>query len=69
VNAISPGPFPSPRIKDAMPQFIQRLEAKTPLGRIGLPHELKGVVLLLASDAGSYITGQNILVDGGWTIW
>ena len=69
VNAISPGPFPSPRVKDAMPEFIQRLEAKTPLGRMGLPHELKGVVLLLASDAGSYITGQNILVDGGWTIW
>lgn len=69
VNAISPGPFPSPRVKGAMPEFIQRLEAKTPLSRMGLPHELKGVVLLLASDAGSYITGQNILVDGGWTIW
>ncbi len=69
VNAISPGPFPSPRVKETLPAFIQRLEAKTPLGRMGMPAELKGVVLLLASDAGSYITGQNILVDGGWTIW
>jgi len=69
VNVISPGPFPSPRVKDAMPDFIERLEAKTPLGRMGMPEELKGVTVLLASDAGSYITGQNILVDGGWTAW
>ncbi len=69
VNVISPGPFPSPRVKDAMPEFIERLEAKTPLGRMGMPEELKGITVLLASDAGSYITGQNILVDGGWTAW
>jgi gluconate 5-dehydrogenase len=69
VNVISPGPFPSPRVKDAMPEFIERLEARTPLGRMGMPEELKGVTVLLASDAGSFITGQNILVDGGWTAW
>ena len=69
VNAISPGPFPSPSVKETMPGFIERLNAKTPLGRMGLPQELKGVTVLLASDAGSYITGQNILVDGGWTAW
>ena len=69
VNTISPGPFPAPRVKDAMPDFIERLDAKTPLGRMGLPEELKGITVLLASDAGSYITGQNILVDGGWTAW
>lgn len=69
VNAISPGPFPPQRVQDAYPTFIPRLEAKSPMGRMGQPHEVKGVAVLLASDAGSYITGQNILVDGGWTAW
>jgi gluconate 5-dehydrogenase len=69
VNAISPGPFPSPKVTGKLPEFIDRLEEKTPLGRMGQPEELKGIVVLLASDAGSYITGQNILVDGGWTAW
>jgi NAD(P)-dependent dehydrogenase (short-subunit alcohol dehydrogenase family) len=69
VNAISPGPFPTQSVQDRLPEFIERLEQKVPLGRMGQPHELKGLVVLLASDAGSYITGQNILVDGGWTAW
>ncbi len=66
VNCLSPGPFPSP----SAPQGLaDRVAAKTPVGRIGQPHELKGALLLLASDAGSYITGQNLVVDGGWTAW
>ncbi|MFT7586904.1 MAG: NAD(P)-dependent dehydrogenase (short-subunit alcohol dehydrogenase family), partial [Cellvibrionaceae bacterium] len=66
----SPGPFPKrPELDQNVPDFIPRLESKTPLGRMGKPEELKGTLLLLASDAGSYITGQNILVDGGWTAW
>ena len=69
VNAISPGPFPKPQMKERLPEFIRRLEEKVPLGRMGGPQELKGAVVLLASDAGSYITGQNLLVDGGWTAW
>ena len=69
VNAIAPGPFPKPSVRDGIPGFIPRLEEKVPLGRMGRPEELKGVVVLLASDAGSYITGQNLLVDGGWTAW
>jgi gluconate 5-dehydrogenase len=69
VNAISPGPFPKQSIQERLPDFIDRLSAKVPLGRMGRPEELKGLVVLLASDAGSYITGQNILVDGGWTAW
>lgn len=69
VNAISPGPFPKPVTSDAMPEFIKRLEGKSPMGRMGRPEELKGLVVLLASEAGSYINGQNILVDGGWTAW
>jgi NAD(P)-dependent dehydrogenase (short-subunit alcohol dehydrogenase family) len=69
VNAISPGPFPKPDMFQRLPEFIDRLEQKVPLARMGQPEELKGAVVLLASDAGSYITGQNLLVDGGWTAW
>lgn len=66
VNCLSPGPFPSERAPEAL---VDRLKTKSPQGRMGHPHELKGALLLLASDAGSYITGQNLLVDGGWTAW
>ena len=68
VNCISPGPFPRPA-RSKVPQFIPRLCKHVPLGRVGRAEELKGAVLLLASDAGSYITGQNLIVDGGWTAW
>lgn len=69
VNAISPGAFPSPKVRESQPEFIERLNGKVPMGRMGEPEELKGLVVLLASDAGGYLTGQNILVDGGWTAW
>ncbi|MCK6451160.1 MAG: SDR family oxidoreductase [Alphaproteobacteria bacterium] len=69
VNCISPGPFPFETTQKENPGFIQRLAAKNPLGRIGRPHEIKGVAALLCSDASSYMTGQNISVDGGWTAW
>jgi NAD(P)-dependent dehydrogenase (short-subunit alcohol dehydrogenase family) len=69
VNAISPGPFPAPAVQQADPDFIGRLAARTPLGRIGLPAEMQGPLLFLASDAASYVTGTNIVVDGGWTSW
>ena len=68
VNAITPGSFPSPEVQKNK-WFVANLENKVPLGRIGQPDDLKGVVVLLASEASSYITGQNIVVDGGWTVW
>jgi len=69
VNAISPGPFPSPKVREGEPEFVARLAERVPMKRMGEPEELKGLVVLLASEGGSYITGQNILVDGGWTAW
>jgi NAD(P)-dependent dehydrogenase (short-subunit alcohol dehydrogenase family) len=69
VNAVSPGPFPKPEVRAQNPAFHQRLCAKTPLGRTGEPQELKGVVVFLASDAATYVTGANLPVDGGWTVW
>ena len=69
VNAISPGPFPTYAIQDERPDFVGRLAAKTPMGRIGAPQEIAGPVLFLASDASTYVTGTNLCVDGGWTVW
>ncbi len=66
VNCLNPGPFPTADINKEM---VRRLREKLPMKRMGLPHELKGALILLASDAGSYITGQNLTVDGGWTAW
>ena len=66
VNCLSPGPFPGPA---ANPTMVERLTAKSPMGRMGRPDELKGAAVFLASEASSYITGQNLLVDGGWTAW
>jgi len=68
VNAISPGPFPNPKVQEDR-EFIKRLEEKVPLKRIGKPEELKGALIFLASDASSHITGHNLVVDGGWTVW
>jgi NAD(P)-dependent dehydrogenase (short-subunit alcohol dehydrogenase family) len=68
VNALSPGAFPHPPTQ-SHEEFMQRLSSKNPMNRIGQPEELKGAVALLCSDAGSYITGQNLCVDGGWAIW
>jgi gluconate 5-dehydrogenase len=71
-NAILPGPFSNtedqgPNSVAAGDPFIEKLKANTCLGRIGRAGELAGALLFLASDASSYVTGQSIVVDGGWT--
>ena len=66
VNCLSPGPFPGDR---APAELVQRLVQKSPMGRMGTPTELKGPLVFLASDASSYMTGQNLIIDGGWTAW
>jgi len=69
VNAISPGSFPNPAIRSRHAGFYERLCTKIPLGRTGEPEELKGAVVFLASDASTFVTGANLVVDGGWTVW
>jgi len=66
VNAISPGAFPDPRVQENQ-RFIDALKRKTALGRIGDPADLIGAAVFLASDASAYVTGHNLVVDGGWT--
>ena len=61
VNSIS--------LKDGEAEFLRRLADNVPLGRNGSPWELKGAVVFLASEASSFVTGHNLVVDGGWTAW
>lgn len=68
VNAVSPGPFPGPRVQEHS-GFVQQLERRVPLGRVGRADEVAGAVRYLLSDAASYTTGTNIAIDGGWTAW
>jgi NAD(P)-dependent dehydrogenase (short-subunit alcohol dehydrogenase family) len=69
VNAIAPGYFPSEMTGDAIddPRVIARIERHTPLRRRGTVDELDGALLFLAGSASSYVTGQVIAIDGGWT--
>jgi NAD(P)-dependent dehydrogenase (short-subunit alcohol dehydrogenase family) len=68
-NCISPGPFPNPGVQERHKEFIDRLAYKVPMGRVGRQHEVAGAVSFFLSDASSYVTGQNLFIDGGWTSW
>ncbi|BEP13882.1 SDR family oxidoreductase [Acidothermaceae bacterium B102] len=68
VNAISPGYFRTELTEDLLskPSELARIEGRIPMGRLGRPEELGGAAVYLLSDASSYMTGQQLIVDGGW---
>jgi NAD(P)-dependent dehydrogenase (short-subunit alcohol dehydrogenase family) len=68
-NAISPGPFPNDKVRKTDTGLVERIAKKVPLGRVGEREEICGPVLFLASRAASFVTGSNLIVDGGWTAW
>ncbi len=66
VNAVSPGPIDTPMLRAAPEKVRQAFLAAVPMGRAGSVEELSQVILFLASDRSSYITGQAVNCDGGW---
>ena len=69
VNAVLPGGIQTAAWEHNTPEEITRFEQQTPAGRLGQPEEIAAAVCFLASDDASYITGANLVVDGGWSIW
>ena len=70
VNLVSPGWFPKMKIgQKERKDYIREITSRVPMNRIGKPEEVSGAVIFLASDKSSYITGQDFVVDGGYSIW
>ena len=69
VNTVSPGPFRPMENRPVAAETLRRVTDATPLGRLGEPEEIGYAVRFLASDEAGFITGAELMVDGGWSIW
>ena len=69
VNTLSPGHTISPMTAAAMDTMSETWLSNTPMGRLGQTEDLQGATVFLASDASSYVTGHDLVVDGGYTLW
>lgn len=65
VNSISPGGI----ARNQPTSFVERYEARTPLGRMASEDDFRGAIAYLVSDMSAYVTGQNLRIDGGWSAW
>lgn len=70
-NSISPGYMSTPMIAKSLedPVELARMTGTTPIGRVGQPRELAGAVVFLASEAATFVTGHDLIIDGGHTVW
>ena len=69
VNSLSPGYILTPLTRKRGPEYHEKWKSLTPMERLGEVSELKGAVVYLASQASSYMTGHDLVVDGGYTVW
>jgi len=69
INAISPGAFLTEATRTLDDYCKEKITYRIPMGRWGSDDDLKGAVVFLASNASKYVTGHNLIVDGGWTSW
>jgi NAD(P)-dependent dehydrogenase (short-subunit alcohol dehydrogenase family) len=65
INTVSPGGV----LRGQPPSFVERYTERTPLGRMACEEDLKGAFAYLISDMSAYVTGHDLVVDGGWTAW
>ncbi len=70
INSLSPGMFPSEQTYKVLgPQVVERLIDGTPMKRLGTDDDLKAAIVFMVSPGAKFFTGQDVVVDGGWTVW